>query len=63
MVFAGIDKARFRRMVVPGDRLDMHCELVKLRPPIGKAHCVASVDGEVAVEADLMFSMVDKSLL
>jgi len=58
-VFAGIDNVRFRRMVVPGDRLEMRCELTKLRYPIGKASCVASVDGETAVEAELMFSMVD----
>ena len=63
MVFAGIDKVRFRRMVVPGDRLDMECELTKFRAPIGKANCKAMVDGEVAVEAELMFSLVDKELL
>lgn len=63
MVFAGIDKARFRRMVVPGDRLDMECELTRLRPPIGKSICKASVNGETVVEAELMFSLVDESEL
>lgn len=63
MVFAGIDKVRFRRMVVPGDRLDMECELTKFRSPIGKANCKAFVNGEVAVEAELMFSLVDKDQL
>jgi len=61
MVFAGIDNVRFRRMVVPGDRLDMECTLLRFRNPIGKAQCKAMVDGEVTVEAELMFSFVDRS--
>ena len=61
MVFAGIDGVRFRRIVIPGDRLDLECELLRLRPPIGKAKCRALVDGEVAVEAELMFSFVDRA--
>ena len=60
MVFAGMDNVRFRRMVVPGDRLDLECELVRFRMPIGKSHCKAYVNGEVAVEADLIFSMVTR---
>ena len=58
-VFAGIDKVRFRQMVTPGDQLEMHCELVKFRAPIGKSHCYATVNGERVVEADLMFSLVE----
>lgn len=58
-VFAGIDKVRFRRMVTPGDKLELYAELTKFRPPIGKSLCRASVDGEVVVEAELMFSLVD----
>ena len=60
MVFAGMDNVRFRRMVVPGDRLDMEVELTRLRPPIGKSHCKAFVNGELAVEADMIFSMVER---
>lgn len=63
MVFAGMDKVRFRRMVIPGDRLDMECILTKIRFPIGKSVCKAMVNGEVAVEAELMFSIVDRSAL
>lgn len=62
MVFAGMDNVRFRRMVTPGDRLDMECALIRLRPPIGKSQCKAFVDGELVVEAELMFSMVDRNL-
>lgn len=61
MVFAGMDGVRFRRMVTPGDRLDMECQLLKLRPPIGKAMCKGYVDGELTVEAELIFSFVDRS--
>ena len=58
-VFAGIDNARFRRIVVPGDRLDLECELTKFRGPIGKSICRASVNGELASEAELLFSIID----
>jgi 3-hydroxyacyl-[acyl-carrier-protein] dehydratase len=61
MVFAGMDKVRFRRMVLPGDRLDLECILTKFRYPIGKSLCKASVDGQIAVEGELMFSIVDRS--
>jgi len=60
MVFAGMDNVRFRRMVIPGDRLDMECELVRFRMPIGKSHCKAYVNGELAVEADMIFSVVTR---
>jgi 3-hydroxyacyl-[acyl-carrier-protein] dehydratase len=63
MVFAGMDNVRFRRMVTPGDRLDMECILTKFRFPIGKSTCKAYVDGELAVEAELIFSIVDRSAL
>ncbi len=58
-VFAGIDKVRFRKMVVPGDKLELYAEITKLRPPIGKSLCRASINGEAVVEAELMFSLVD----
>ncbi|ADL13678.1 3-hydroxyacyl-ACP dehydratase FabZ [Acetohalobium arabaticum] len=58
--FAGIDKARFRKPVVPGDQLRIEAEVLKLRGKIGKISATASVDGEVAAEAKLMFAMQDK---
>jgi 3-hydroxyacyl-[acyl-carrier-protein] dehydratase len=63
MVFAGMDNVRFRRMVIPGDRLDMECVLMKMRFPIGKSACKAYVNGELAVEAELMFSIVDRGAI
>lgn len=59
-VFAGIDNARFRGLVKPGDRLDMHCVMTKYRHPIGKSQCKGYVDGKLVVEADLMFSILDQ---
>ncbi|HET7685020.1 MAG TPA: 3-hydroxyacyl-ACP dehydratase FabZ [Candidatus Limnocylindria bacterium] len=52
-LFAGIDDCRFKRMVVPGDTLLLKVEVEKLRGMFGRVRCVASVDGEVAVEATL----------
>ncbi len=56
--YAGIDGVRFRKQIKPGDRFDMEAELVKLKGPIAKAHARGFVDGQLAVEADLMFSIV-----
>jgi 3-hydroxyacyl-[acyl-carrier-protein] dehydratase len=52
-LFAGIDECRFRRMVVPGDTLVLKVEVEKLRGMFGRVRAVASVDGEIAVEATL----------
>jgi 3-hydroxyacyl-[acyl-carrier-protein] dehydratase len=54
-LFAGIDECRFRRTVVPGDVLRMEVTMDKLGRSFGRAHAVATVDGEVAVEAVLSF--------
>ncbi|WP_406666658.1 3-hydroxyacyl-ACP dehydratase FabZ [Gallaecimonas sp. GXIMD1310] len=52
--FAGIDNARFKRPVVPGDTLTFEVSISKLKAGIGKFHCIAKVDGELVCEADLM---------
>ena len=52
-LFAGIDDCRFRRMVVPGDTLRLEVTVEKLRGMFGRVRGIASVDGEVAVEATL----------
>ncbi len=56
-LFAGIDKARFRRQVFPGDQLRIEVELMKLRGRVGKSSCTAYVGEEVAAEAQLMFAI------
>ncbi len=59
-VFAGIDKVRFRRPVVPGDQLIMTVELLAIKGlRFGKMRGRAEVDGQLACEGDLMFSVVD----
>jgi 3-hydroxyacyl-[acyl-carrier-protein] dehydratase len=52
-LFAGIDDCRFKRLVVPGDTLRLEVTAEKLRGMFGRLKAVASVDGEVAVEATL----------
>lgn len=60
-VFAGIDKVRFRRPVVPGDQLIMTVELLAIkRMRFGKMAGRAEVDGQLACEGELMFSVVDR---
>lgn len=54
-LFAGIDECRFRRTVVPGDTLRLEVTLEKLRGVFGRGRGVASVDGEIAVEATISF--------
>lgn len=59
-VFAGIDKVRFRRPVIPGDRLVMTVELLSIkRRRFGKMQARAVVDGQRVAEGELMFSLVD----
>ena len=54
-LFGGIDKARFRRQVVPGDELLLECTMGRLSSRAGRGAGTASVNGEVACEVDLMF--------
>lgn len=51
--FAGFDKVKFRRQVVPGDRLDMQVNLIRLGSRIWKVSAVASVDGLKAAEGEM----------
>ena len=53
-LFVGVDNARFKRKVQPGDRLDLSVELVRSSRGLWKFYCEASVDGEVACVAELM---------
>ena len=58
-LFGGIDKARFRRQVVPGEILDLEVTLGRLSARAGTGSGRASVGGETACEASLLFVMVD----
>lgn len=55
--FAGVDKARFRRKVVPGDVLRLEIEITKIRRSFGAGKGVATVNGEKAAEAEILFSI------
>lgn len=58
--YAGIDKMRFRRPVIPGDRLIMTVKLLSLkRNRIAKMQGRGEVDGELAVEGEMLFSLID----
>jgi beta-hydroxyacyl-ACP dehydratase FabZ len=58
--FAGIDGARFRRPVVPGDQLRLTMDVLKLRPRTCKMRGIAYVDGEIAAEAEIMSVLVER---
>jgi len=58
-LFGGIDKARFRRQVVPGEVLDLEVHLGRLSARAGTGHGRATVDGDLACEVDLLFIIVD----
>ena len=58
--FAGIDRCRFRRPVVPGDQLIFEVEVVSIHRGFTKIHGRAMVDGQLACEADLTSALVDR---
>ncbi len=58
-LFAGIDKVRFRRQVIPGDQLIMTVELLWIKQRrFGKMQARTEVDGQLACEGELMFSLI-----
>ena len=54
-VFGGIKNCRFKAQVVPGDVLELYCEMTDRRGPIGYGKAVAKVDGKVAAQGELSF--------
>ena len=58
-LFAGIDDVRFKRIVEPGDELEVTCEVERLRGPVGRGKAEARVDGELAVRGTLMFAVTE----
>ena len=57
-LFGGIDKLRFKRQVVPGDRLKLEVKIIKKKGPIGIGEAIATVDGKVAAKGELTFAIV-----
>lgn len=55
--FGGIKNARFKKQVIPGDVLEMECELTERKGPVGYGKATAKVDGKVAVVCELTFAV------
>lgn len=58
--FGGIQKCRFKGMVVPGDKLKLETRIIKRKGPLGVGEAVASVDGKVVASAELTFMVGDE---
>ncbi len=58
-LFGGIDKMRFKKMVVPGDKLKLEVKIIKQKGPIGIGEALATVDGKVAAKGELTFALID----
>ena len=57
VLFGGVKNARFKRKVTPGDVLEMTCTLTRRRGPVGIGSCEATVNGEIACTAELIFAV------
>ena len=53
--FGAINQAKFKKKVVPGDKLRLECKIIKQKGPVGIGQATATVDGKVAVSAELTF--------
>lgn len=53
--FAGVNNAKFKQKVVPGDRLDLECEIIKVKGPLGIGAVTATVNGKIACKAEISF--------
>lgn len=59
-LFGGINKAKFKQQVVPGDVLEMEVIMTKARGPIGVGEAVAKVNGKVAARGELTFAVIEE---
>ena len=57
VLFGGVRRARFKRQVIPGDVLELRCELIARKGPVGIGKAVATVDGKTACTAELTFAV------
>ncbi len=53
--FGGINNAKFKKKVIPGDKLKLECEIIKRKGPVGVGKAMATVDGKLAASAELTF--------
>jgi beta-hydroxyacyl-ACP dehydratase FabZ len=59
-LFGGVDKARFRKPVIPGDQVRLECEILQRRSNSVKIHGTATVNGELVAEAEMLSVMVER---
>lgn len=57
-LFGGVDKLKFKKQVIPGDRLKLEVKIIKRKGPIGVGEAIATVDGKIAVKGELTFAIV-----
>ena len=57
-LFGGIDKLKFKKQVVPGDRLKLEVKIIKKKGPIGIGEAIATVNDKIAVKGELTFAIV-----
>ena len=57
-LFGGIDKMKFKKMVVPDDRLKLEVKIIKRKGPIGVGEAIATVDGKIVAKGELTFAIV-----
>jgi len=62
-VFAGIDQARFKTPVFPGDKLDLEASIIWNRRGVGRCKGQASVDGKIAFSGELTFALIEQNSL
>jgi 3-hydroxyacyl-[acyl-carrier-protein] dehydratase len=58
-IFLGIDRAKFRRTVVPGDQLILEAEMTQMRRNACKVRACAKIGDSIVAEADMMFGLMD----
>jgi 3-hydroxyacyl-[acyl-carrier-protein] dehydratase len=58
-VFGGIKNARFKQQVIPGDVVELECTLIRQKGPVGVGAATATVNGKVAVTAELTFAVTN----
>ena len=59
-LFGGINNLKFKKQVIPGDRLKLEVKIIKRKGPIGIGEVVATVDGKIAVKGELTFAVVKR---
>ena len=59
-LFGGVKNCRFKKQVLPGDVLELRCEMTEQHGPLGIGKAVAKVDGKIACQAELTFAIIDK---